>query len=60
MNALTFNHVKLTPINQNDNQVWITSKDLANALGYKQADSVTKIYNRNSDEFSEDMTLRSN
>ncbi len=60
MNALTFNNVKLTPVSQNDNQVWITSKDLANALGYARADSVSRIYDRNSDEFTEDMTLNVN
>ena len=36
--------------------VYITSKQLAQALGYARHDAVTKIYNRNADEFSSDMT----
>lgn len=55
MNALTFNGTTLTTINQGD-QVWLTSSDLAIALGYKTADSVTRIFNRNKDEFSSRMT----
>ena len=55
MNALTFNGFTLTTINQDD-QVWLTSSDLAAALGYKTADSVTRIFNRNKDEFSPNMT----
>ena len=55
MNTLTFNGTTLTTINQ-DNQVWLTSSDLAKALGYKTADSVTRIFNRNKDEFSSRMT----
>ena len=56
MNSLSFNTTQFHPIQQNDNQIWITSAELANALGYKQADAVTKIFNRNSDEFTRDMT----
>ena len=56
MNALTFNQVSLNPVAQSDNQIWITSADLARALSYKAADSVTKIFNRNSDEFDSSMT----
>ena len=39
-----------------DGQIWLSSTELANALGYKSVDSVTKIFNRNSDEFTEKMT----
>lgn len=57
MNSLSFNATQFHPIQQNDdNQIWITSAELANALGYKQADAVTKIFNRKSDEFTRDMT----
>ncbi len=56
MNSLTFNNVTLNPVNQNDGQIWITSKDLACALGYKQSRAITQIFNRNSDEFTETMT----
>lgn len=55
MNTLTFNGNTLTTINQ-DNQVWLTSSDLAAALGYKTVDSVTRIFSRNKDEFSENMS----
>ena len=44
------------PIQGNDQQIWITSTELAKALGYKQIDAVTKVFNRNSDEFTNDMT----
>jgi len=44
------------PVPQNNDQIWITSSELAFALGYKHADSVTRIYNRKSDEFTSDMT----
>lgn len=55
MNTLTFNGNTLTTIDQED-QIWLTSSELATALGYKTADSVTRIFNRNKDEFSSNMT----
>ncbi|WP_051303285.1 BRO-N domain-containing protein [Psychromonas aquimarina] len=58
-NQLTFHSTALTPVLQN-NQTWLTSSDLAKALGYKAMDSVTKIFNRNQDEFSACMTLTVN
>ena len=54
--ALSFNNVDLTPIDNGDGQLWVTSKQLAEALGYKSADSITKLYNRNKHEFSKSMT----
>ncbi len=54
--ALSFNNVDLTPINHTDNQLWFTSKQLAEALGYKNAKSLNRIYNANSDEFTSKMT----
>jgi prophage antirepressor-like protein len=56
MNSLSFNAIQFHPIQQNDDQIWITSSELAHALGYKHSDSVTRIYNRNSDEFTTNMT----
>lgn len=56
MNALTFNEVTLNPVTQDDNQIWLTSAELAKALDYKSTDSVTKIFNRNKDEFTKKMT----
>lgn len=55
-NQLSFNNVQLNIINQN-NQIWFTSAELAKALTYKTADSVTRLYNRNKDEFSKNMTM---
>lgn len=44
------------PIQSNDDQIWITSSELARALGYAREDSVSRIYDRKSDEFTSDMT----
>lgn len=55
MNTLSFNGVTLTPVHRNA-QVWLSSAELAEALGYKHENAVTKIYNRNADEFTENMT----
>lgn len=57
--ALTFNNVQLVPVIRN-NQPWIKSADLAKALGYKSEKAVSKVYSRNSDEFSNDMSVVSN
>lgn len=55
MNTLTFNGNTLTTINQ-DNQIWLTSKELARALGYSDSRSVSGIYNKYGDEFTDKMT----
>lgn len=52
---LTFNTITLNPLTLH-NQLWISASELAQALGYKQPDAVSKIYNRNQDEFGENMT----
>lgn len=56
MNSLTFNTVTLHPIQHNDEQIWITSTELARTLGYKQENAVSKIFNRKADEFTNKMT----
>ncbi|MEN8392203.1 BRO family protein [Acinetobacter indicus] len=56
MISLSFNATQFHPIQQNDDQIWITSSELARALGYAREDSVSRIYDRNSDEFTSDMT----
>lgn len=53
--ALSFNEVKFNPV-QHEQQIWLSSGELAQALGYKQENAVSKIFNRNSDEFTEKMT----
>lgn len=55
MNILTFNGVEFQPVKQ-QNQIWLTSNELARALGYAETDSVTKLYNRHIDEFKPSMT----
>lgn len=54
-NSLVFHNTTIQSVNHN-NQIWITSSELAKLLQYKSADSVTKIYNRNFDEFTRKMT----
>ena len=55
MRTLTFQNITLTPIKV-DNQIWLTSSELAKALDYADTQSVTKIYERNADEFTSSMT----
>lgn len=55
MNTLTFSDVNFNPVEQNG-QIWLTSSDLAKALGYKSTKSVSNLYNSNSDEFTTRMT----
>lgn len=52
---LTFQGVCLNPI-QKEAQLWLTAPEVANALGYAREDSVSRIYDRNKDEFSSAMT----
>lgn len=53
--ALTFNDVSLTPI-IHQNSLWIRSVELARALGYSDESSVGRIYKRNAEEFTPEMT----
>lgn len=55
MNILTFQNTQLTIINQN-NQIWLTSAELAKALNYADSRSISKIYNQYADEFTPCMT----
>ncbi|WP_374255863.1 BRO-N domain-containing protein [Yokenella regensburgei] len=38
------------------NTIYLTAVEIAQALGYKKPDAVTQIYERNSDEFTHDMS----
>lgn len=40
-----------------NNQIWISSKELALAFEYARAKSVTDIYNKILDEFTDGMSL---
>ncbi len=53
--TLTFNEVAFSPVHQ-DSQLWIRASELAKALGYARADSISRIYDRNADEFTANMT----
>ncbi|WP_051002156.1 BRO-N domain-containing protein [Pseudogulbenkiania sp. NH8B] len=55
MNALTFDETRLEIVDHSG-QPWLKAADIAQALGYKKADAVTQIYERNKDEFTEAMT----
>lgn len=53
--ALSFNEVNFTPIQQ-DNQIWLKTSELAEALGYADQSGVTRIFSRNEDEFTQAMS----
>ena len=53
---LVFNQFAFNPVQMNDGQIWVTSNELAKALGYANEKSVNNLYNANSDEFTESMT----
>lgn len=55
--ALSFNNVTFNPVAQNDGQIWLTSTELAKALGYSRTDKVSNLYNAHKDEFTSNMTL---
>ncbi|WP_368668602.1 Bro-N domain-containing protein [Pantoea sp. F_16] len=46
----------LNPV-ENVSGIWLTSADIANALGYASSKSVSTIYSRNIDEFSNSMSM---
>ncbi|MEK6203261.1 MAG: BRO family protein [Psychrobacter sp.] len=54
--ALSFNNVDLTPIDNGDGQIWLTSTQIAKALGYKNSKSLNNLYRSNADEFTSSMT----
>lgn len=53
---LSFHNVTLVPAPVSDG-IWLTSTDIAKALGYASPKSVTNIYSRNSDEFTSSMSM---
>lgn len=52
---LTFRDMQLSIINHH-HQIWLSSKEIAVALGYAKTNAITKIYNQNEDEFTAGMT----
>ena len=53
--SLCFNDFTLSPIIREE-QPWFSAPQIARALGYKREDKVSQIYQRNADEFTENMT----
>ncbi|HDY7620017.1 TPA: KilA-N domain-containing protein [Vibrio vulnificus] len=54
---LTFNQFVFNPYPVNGSEdIYLKSDELAQALGYKETDSITRIYNRNIDEFEKGMS----
>lgn len=53
--ALSFNNQPIPTISHNG-QIWLTSAELAKALEYAHENAVTKIFNRNKEEFTDKMT----
>ncbi|MGL5289215.1 MAG: BRO-N domain-containing protein [Aeromonas sp.] len=56
MNSLAFHETKFSIITQND-RPWLTAAQIAQALGYAREDAVSRIYARNTDEFTPCMTM---
>ncbi|WGM00062.1 BRO-N domain-containing protein [Arsenophonus nasoniae] len=59
MNTLIFRNTILETISRNG-QIWFTSSVLSKALEYSRIDSVTRIYDRNKDEFTPGMSMTVN
>ncbi|MGL1097564.1 BRO-N domain-containing protein [Vibrio vulnificus] len=57
--ALTFQNTHFDVIEQH-NQIWLTAAQIGRALGYAREDSVSRIYDRNQDEFSSGMSMTVN
>lgn len=53
--ALSFNETMFNVVRY-EQDIWLTSTELAQALGYKQENAVSKIFNRKADEFTQKMT----
>jgi len=53
--SLSFEGIELTIIDH-EGRPWLSAADLARALGYADTRSLSKIYARNEDEFTPDMT----
>ncbi|KXO87201.1 hypothetical protein AYK86_00710 [Acinetobacter venetianus] len=53
--SLSFNETMFNVVRY-EQEIWLTSIELAQALGYKQENAISKIFNRKSDEFTLKMT----
>ncbi|EMX9441102.1 Bro-N domain-containing protein [Salmonella enterica] len=52
---LNFHGMNIIPVDSVPG-IWLTSTDVAKALGYKSTKSITNLFNQNADEFSDGMT----
>ncbi|MGE6267014.1 P22AR C-terminal domain-containing protein [Aeromonas media] len=55
MNSISFHDTHFTVI-PHHGQPWLTAAQIAQALGYAREDAVSRIYTRNADEFTPNMT----
>ena len=55
MKSLTFQNTQFNIVDHN-NKRWLSAADIARALSYASDDAVARIFRRNKDEFSCDMT----
>jgi len=53
---LNFHGMNLVPV-QNVTGIWLTSADVAKALGYKSTKSISNLFTQYEDEFSQGMTM---
>ncbi|RLZ06628.1 hypothetical protein EAH57_15435 [Acinetobacter sp. 2JN-4] len=56
MSSLTFNAIQFHPVQQSDDQIWLTAAELAEVLGYSRTDKINQIFKRKEEEFSTSMT----
>lgn len=54
--SLTFKDHEITTFDNSDGKIWFTSTNMAELLEYADEKSVNRLYNRNKDEFSNEMT----
>ena len=54
--TLSFGETTLAIIDRHG-EPWLSARELARALGYQDESAVLRIYSRNADEFTNDMTL---
>lgn len=53
--TIAFGNTQLS-ILDHQGRPWLSAADVAQALGYKRSDSVSRIYERNKDEFTDEMS----
>lgn len=54
--SLQFKDHEIATFDNGDGKIWFTSANMAELLEYADEKSINRLYNRNKDEFSEEMT----